>query len=245
MRVFTNMITHTFFTKIFSVFALLSAFVLAGCQEDDGSGDDPINPDRSVVYNYFKQITLGSEFGNSSQHIRKWNSDMRVYLKGDEIPYMEEELEDIIGELNELIEPINIVQVDNELDANYIVFLGSGNQYAAEIESNAAPYVDENLGFFWVYWDAGYRINRGSMYVDVFEVVDQDAQRHLLREEFTQSLGMMNDSAEDPESIFYQNWTTITEYAAIDRDVIQLLYNTPIEAGMDASSVDQILANLD
>jgi hypothetical protein len=233
------------FLRRFVAMLCVSVPLFTACQDDNGSADDPINPDQSVVYNYFKQITLGSEFGNSSQHIRKWNSEMRVFLKGDEIPYMEDELEKIINELNELIEPINIVEVDNELDANYIVFLGSGEQYVSEIESNAAPYVDENLGFFWVYWDGAYRINRGSMYVDVFEVVDQDAQKHLLREELTQSLGMMNDSAENPESIFYQNWTTTTEYAAIDREVIELLYNTSIEAGMDASSVDQGLANLD
>ena len=244
LRGFINMMKYIFLRKFAPVLSIIILF-FTGCQDENGSGDDTINPDRSVVYNYFKQITLGSEFGNSSQNIRKWDSEMRVFLKGDDIPQMETELEQIITELNELIEPINIVKVDNELDANYIVFLGSGDQYATEIEPNAGPYVDENLGFFWVYWDASYQINRGSMYVDVFEVVDQDAQQHLLREEFTQSLGMMNDSAENPESIFYQNWTTTTEYAAIDREVIELLYNTPVETGMDATTVDQVLANLD
>lgn len=221
------------------------AFFISGCQDNSGQGDNAINPDRSVVYNYFKQIALGSEFGNSSQVIRKWNSDMRVFLKGDDIPHMNMALQQVISELNELIDPISIVQVNNEVDANYIIFLGSGDQYASQIESNAAPYVDENLGFFWVYWNADFQITRGSMYVDVFEVVDQDAQQHLLREELTQSLVLMNDSAENPESIFYQNWTTTTAYASIDREVIELLYNTPVEAGMDATTVDQVLQNLD
>ena len=170
---------------------------------------------------------------------------MRVFLKGDDIPHMKTALQQVIAKLNELIDPISIVQVNNEVDANYIIFLGSGDQYASRIESNAALYVDENLGFFWVYWNASFEIMRGSMYVDVFEVVDQDAQQHLLREELTQSLGLMNDSAENPESIFYQNWTTTTAYASIDREVIELLYNTPVEAELDATTVDQVLQNLD
>lgn len=233
---------HHLFYK-YSILLLSFLLILPACQEEE-NGDDSINPDRSVVYNYFKEVALGSEFGNTPQNIRKWNSDMRVYMKGDEIPYMETEMEEIISELNQMLDPITITMVDDELDANYIVYLGSGDNYVAEIESNASPYVDENLGFFWVYWDSGNIIYRGSMYVDVFEVVDQDAQRHLLREEFTQSLGLMNDSEENPSSIFFANWTTTTNYAPIDEEIIQLLYNTPIEAGMDGTQVDQVLAGL-
>lgn len=233
---------HRLFYK-YSILLLLFSTILPACQDEE-SGDDSINPDRSTVYNYFKEVALGSEFGDTPQNIRKWNSDMRVFMKGDEIPYMETELEEIISELNQLLDPINITMVENELDANYIVYLGSSDNYAAEIESNASPYVDQNLGFFWVYWDSADNINRGSMYVDVFEVVDQDAQRHLLREEFTQSLGLMNDSEENPSSIFFANWTTTTEYAPVDEEIIQLLYNTPIEAGMDGTQVDQVLSDL-
>jgi hypothetical protein len=221
----------------------LMAICLAGCDEEETN--DTVNPDRSAVYNYFNEVALGSEFGNSSQHIRKWQLDMRIFLKGDEIPYMETELERIVQELNEIIEPITLTVVDQEADANYIVYLGSGENYASDIEPNATPYVEANLGFFWAYWDSNFVINRGSMYVDVFRIVDQDAQRHLLREELTQSLGLMNDSEEDPGSIFFANWTTTTEYAPIDRDLIELLYNTPIEAGMDATQVEQVLADLD
>lgn len=221
----------------------LMAICLAGCDDEDTN--DTVNPDRSPVYNYFNEVALGSEFGNSSQNIRKWQSDMRIFLMGDEIPYMETELERIVQDLNEIIEPITLTLVEQEADANYIVYLGSGENYASDIEPNATPYVDANLGFFWVYWGSDYVINRGSMYVDVFRIVDQDAQRHLLREELTQSLGLMNDSEEDPASIFFANWTTTTEYAPIDRELIELLYNIPIEAGMDATQVEQVLADLD
>ena len=63
------------------------------------------------------------------------------------------------------------------------------------------------------------------MYVDLFRNSDVESYKHLLREELTQSLGLFNDSWDYPESIFYQCWTTTTEYAPIDRELIDMLYN--------------------
>jgi hypothetical protein len=63
------------------------------------------------------------------------------------------------------------------------------------------------------------------MYVDVVRTTDEEAQKHLLREELTQSLGLTNDSWKYPESIFYQGWTTTTTYTEMDKRLIDLLYN--------------------
>jgi len=38
-------------------------------------------------------------------------------------------------------------------------------------------------------------------------------------------IGFFNDSEKYPESIFYQNSNSNTEYAPIDREVIDILYN--------------------
>jgi hypothetical protein len=63
------------------------------------------------------------------------------------------------------------------------------------------------------------------MYVDIYRCTELDAQKHLLREELTQSLGLFNDSYKYENSIFQQRWTTTTEYADIDKKIIQILYN--------------------
>jgi hypothetical protein len=64
------------------------------------------------------------------------------------------------------------------------------------------------------------------MYVDVERTsFNYDAQKHLLREELTQSLGLLNDSWKYPESIFYQGWTTTTEFTEMDKRLIDLIYN--------------------
>jgi hypothetical protein len=63
------------------------------------------------------------------------------------------------------------------------------------------------------------------MYVDIKRTKRDDAQKHLLREELTQALGLSNDSYDYPESIFYQGWTETTEYTELDKDVIRMMYN--------------------
>jgi hypothetical protein len=69
-------------------------------------------------------------------------------------------------------------------------------------------------------------VAEGLMYVDVTRASnDENAQKHLLREELTQSLGLFNDSYKYDNSIFYQGWTTTTEYDPIDRELIDMLYN--------------------
>jgi hypothetical protein len=46
----------------------------------------------------------------------------------------------------------------------------------------------------------------------------------LLREELTQSLGLGNDSNKYPDSIFYQDWSTVTSYSKLDIEIIKQHY---------------------
>jgi hypothetical protein len=124
--------------------------------------------------------------------------------------------------LNGLISTINITIVSNKSDANLIVLFGSAQEYN-EFESNSVGYTDQNQGLFIVY--GREELTYATMYVDIERTSTNDGQKHLLREELTQSLGLCNDSYDYPESIFYQGWTETTEYAEIDKELIQMLYN--------------------
>lgn len=64
-----------------------------------------------------------------------------------------------------------------------------------------------------------------------------------LRKELTQSLGMINDSYEYKDSIFYQDWTDTGSYAEMDREVIRILFDSRIEPGMTMDKVGGVIAN--
>ena len=173
--------------------------------------------------NYFKEIVLGREYENSDEGIAcKWTSDMNIFVVGQKPEYLMDELDKIVSELNDIIDPININIVNNRSDANYVILFGSQNEFN-EMTPISVGYTENNWGMFVI--NSGEVIFRGSMYVDIYRCESIDGQKHLLREELTQSLGLTNDSYEYDNSIFQQRWTETTEFAPIDVRLIEMLYN--------------------
>ena len=188
-----------------------------------GSGGDvPTKEFSPEAKEYFKKVAYGNEFNSGNTSLKKWNQDVKIYVVGDKRDYLMSELKDIVSELNGLISTINITIVSNESDANLIVLFGSAQEYN-EFESNSVGYTDQNQGLFIVY--GREELTHATMYVDIERTSTNDGQKHLLREELTQSLGLCNDSYDYPESIFYQGWTETTEYTELDKELIQMLYN--------------------
>ncbi len=225
-------------SKIFYLFIIL---LFLACQETD---EPDIIPQSPEAHDYFKEIAFRGEFGdNQSEHIKKWTKDLRFVVMGDPDEPLLDELDRVVKEINSLIQTPQLIETDNEQEANFRIFFGSGAEYAEEIEDNASPYIDENYGFTWIYWNSAFEMTRGSMYVDIYRTETLDEKKHLLREELTQSLGLLNDSEQYPESIFYQGWTSTTEFAPIDREVIKLLYREEIQPGMNRQEVDEVLGS--
>ncbi len=172
---------------------------------------------------YFKEIALSTEFSTQDKgEICRWKNDMNIFVAGEKPEELMNELNRIVEELNDLIDPININIVSNRSKSNYTILFGSQHQYN-KLEPGNKTLVEQNWGLFVV--NGGTEINEGTMYVDIYRCESLDGQKHLLREELTQSLGLFNDSYKYDDSIFQQRWTETTEYAPIDRQLIKMLYN--------------------
>lgn len=200
-------------------------------------------PDAKTVHSYFNEVALGAEFGDADASIRKWESDMRIFLRGDWPDFLRTELDVVIADLNTLIDHIDIRVVSSKSESNFIIFVGDPHEYVERVEPSAAPYVEQNYGMFWVYWEKDV-IYQGSMYVDPIRADTEAWQKHLLREELTQSLGLMQDSKKYDDSIFYQNRSYTTSYSELDKRLIQTLYHPQIKAGMKTTEVDSTLDDL-
>jgi hypothetical protein len=188
-----------------------------------GGGNTQVMEFSDEAKEYFNKVAYGSEFSNEESSNRKWEQDISIYVKGQKPDYLMSELKSIVKELNGLISTINIEIITNESEADIVVFFGSAQGYN-EYDSRSIGYTDHNQGLF-ILSGNDTELTYGTMYVDTQRTTDIDAQKHLLREELTQSLGLPNDSYDYPESIFYQGWTQTTEYSDIDKEVIQMLYN--------------------
>lgn len=222
---------------------LLILVIVSSCSKDERDLLLDLSEYDIEVIEYFKDIALGFEFGNASSITRKWNSDLKIFVGGAPNAQLLDELERIKIEINELAtDGFQVNIVNDSLQSNYYIFLGTGTEYA-QLYPSQTGLVDSNWGLFSVFWNANNKFTSGHMYVDISRA-NLTEQKHLLREELTQSLGLAIDSQEYLESIFQSSWTTTNEYAEIDRDLIRLLYHPDMEVGLNENQVDQVLKEI-
>jgi len=165
---------------------------------------------------YFYEIAFYREFRAGSVPLFFWKRDVRVRLNGEWTHSDSIELVKIVRELNELIDAINIqiVEKNANLEIHYLKLLDF---------YQFPRYRSGNRGFFSVRRGLFGLFPSGFILIDKSQSVN--VRNHILREELTQSLGLMNDSWKYSESMFYKGWTSTTEFADIDKKLIQLLYN--------------------
>jgi len=188
-----------------------------------GNSEPTVNNYTDEEISYFNEIARSSEYSDQDKGlVCKWESDVNIFVTGEKPSELISELNKIVGELNDIIDPININFVNNKSDANFVICFGSQYDYH-KVAPSSVEYTEHNWGLFMV--NTGKVIRRGSMYVDIYRCTKLNGQKHLLREELTQALGLFNDSYKYDNSIFQQRWTTTTEYAPIDVKLIEMLYN--------------------
>ncbi len=195
------------------------------------------NLPKSDFMSYFSEIAFGSEYGFGDVTLKKWKDEIHLEIVG--LPTQEDlqTLSQVIADLNELIEPaLKISIVENGGNAK-IYFIPHSEFYRYEL-----PGILFFGGFFRNWWDATGAIKRGIVVIGT-DKIDQRLRNHLIREEVTQMLGLMNDSSRYPESIFYQGSTMPVEYSAIDRQIIRFLYQPEIKPGMLFSQLREIFNN--
>ncbi|MEO0969069.1 MAG: DUF2927 domain-containing protein [Cyanobacteria bacterium J06639_18] len=180
--------------------------------------------------NYFLEVALGAEFSSGSNLIRKWDRDLRIKIIGSPTPEDLNTLKSVIYELNNLVSGIKLSIVDDKPNVKiHFVPVSQFQRY----EPNYQP---GNYGYAWTNWNQNNTINSANILI-ASAGVNQKERSHLIREELTQSLGLLRDSYKYKNSIFYQPWTDTNRYSQIDKKVIQILYQPQIRSGMTKSQV--------
>lgn len=189
------------------------------------------------------KVALRTEYGDSNEVIKKWEGNVLVFLKNPEKKELVKEFEKVCNEINNLSSSISIVRVYDETASNFVIFF-SDHKTFGDYAPVTRKYLDDNYGFVWLNWDSNsFVISDGSMYVDIKRTENLDCQRHILREELTQALGLLNDHDGETKSIFYQAWTCFTEYTEMDKRIIKTFLNPRIKANMSLRQLHKAIKN--
>lgn len=232
----------------FSLLSTLSLLVLSTKQQPQYGQSTP-NPTGELTrslsrkytqaqIDYFVEVALGSEFGDSRTTVKKWDKDVRIKVVGSPTQQDVKTLRTVINEINSITNGVHL-QLNSQNPNVTLYFVAESN--FRKYESNYSP---TNLGFFWDLWKGNNIIYNSKILIST-DGVTQTERSHLIREELTQSLGLMKDSYKYKDSVFYQGWTSVTQYADIDKVLIEMLYRPEIRPGMTKPQVIQVLRTLD
>jgi hypothetical protein len=168
--------------------------------------------------------------------VRRWSIGPRLRVNGSPTARDRLTLNQVLEEINALTTTVDMALVDT-LPSVEVHFAPQ-----ATFPGLLPNYVPGNVGFFSVWWDATQHIYRAVVLIS--SDIDQPARDHILREEVTQILGLMRDSFRYPDSIFYQNWTLVSEYAPVDEALIEMLYRPELPTGTPPAEAVRLLRTL-
>lgn len=184
---------------------------------------------------YFYQIALGTEFYSQTNRIRKWQEPLTLEVKGTPTAEDTATLNAIIAEISQL--------TGGQAQIKIVPSGGNSKLWFAPL-SDLPKYephiIKDNWGFFYCTWDDNYYIYTTNIVI-ASDKPTQKERDHLIREELTQSLGLMQDSDLYPDSIFYIEWTDGQQYSDLDEAVIKQLYEPEVKAGMTQAELETIM----
>ncbi|MFT4414223.1 DUF2927 domain-containing protein [Fredinandcohnia humi] len=187
---------------------------------------------------YFKEIAFGSEWDKPTNKIIKWEDDPRIGVEGAPSGEDIESLKNVIDDINNLQSSIHLEIVKDK--PNIVIYFVPLDDFDKYI-NNPMP---NNWGLFYYWYSSNYTIYESKILIST-DKPSQVEKTHLIREELTQTLGLFNDSMKYEDSMFFQDWTTTTEFSDIDKKLIKLLYDERIQPGMSIIDFEKLYKIID
>lgn len=186
---------------------------------------------------YFQEIAFGSEWSEGDFPIRKWKSNPKITVIGSPTTEDSKALENTMNDINQAQDSITLTQQDENANITiYFVPLEEFDKYVSNPKEG-------NWGLFKYWWKDGYVINRAKILIAT-DKTTQKGRTHLIREELTQSLGLVNDSYSYPDSMFFQKYTYVDAFMDLDETLIKMLYEYEIQPGMKPSKAIEVFNNM-
>lgn len=186
-------------------------------------------PATQAQRDYFFEIALNSEDG-SSHPLLRWEKPVRIHVRTDANHEDYTEIDQVVGELRNLT-GLDIARTTTGGNVGlYVVSLREFPNYGGPASGGG--------GYFQIFPGYGTvdsaRVLIGTEGTPTF-------RRHIIREELTQMLGLPNDSYRYPDSIFYQDYSTVTAFSSLDRFVIRTAHDDRLRFGMSRSEIEEAL----
>jgi hypothetical protein len=210
-------------------FSILIVFILLSCNSENRITKKQIENIKKEytkeVINYFYETVFHVD-GNTQKenNIKRWNEDIYIIILGK--PSAEELrlTNEVISKINNLKLPIKIQKTKNIVGANIKIYFGSDKFIQDTVfkkKDNALGKVEIESWF-------------GKITSATIGIINKSKDgypkqiRSMILEELVQSLGIIGDSYSYPNSLFYEGTNFNKKITALDKELLLLLYDLPI-----------------
>lgn len=195
--------------------------------------------------NYFEEVALNSEFGDSPKRVLKWNKKMLVYIQKDK-EYLEqvEKIKQVLDNIKQLTSGNLLIEVTNDISiSNSIIYLGNKEDLLSKHPDSFQGVDKDFTGLVDIEFDLNKCfITSNKIFISTDEPLD--IQFSSILEEITQGIGLPADSKSYSNSVFYENQIADDKinfnYSKLDIEMIKLLYHPKIKAGLNVFQVRNI-----
>jgi hypothetical protein len=213
----------------------IALIVTLGCATATSAASD------TAIRRWVEQVLLGTEFGGDGKISARWVKTPTLSVFGgtaEQVALVNRTVRHINETLASTpISKIDVIGRDNE-KANIRVYLAPTDKFTSIAARHGFKYVPGNLGYVYVFWNGRRQIQRAFVMLTT-DARHQSYLPHLALEEITQSLGLMNDSPEFADSIFYAKGGDdgqVVKLSALDKALIVFFYKH-IRPGARAADV--------
>jgi len=213
--------------------AVLLFSLLTGCRSLEASSSSAYisaeGYDAGDIYEYFREIAFGSEYGGYRGTVCKWTEEIVCCVEGDYDKGEMDVLADLAARLNRISGFPGVRMTDDKEKAIFTIsFVMQG-----ELDELFGPEAVNSSGMSRFYWSKNSgEIVRAETGI-ASNITPMNAKASVICEEFLQAMGLSSDSYAHPESVFYEGYNGALRPAEIDWALIELLYSRDIKPGME------------
>lgn len=179
-----------------------------------------------TVLDYFAEIAFGSEYGDSSDRLCRWEDRILYKVTGNPSDSDTELIEYLTDKLNKIKGFPGIEKAGIGDTANFEIMFITRD----EIIKLFDDATDACTGMSEYTWDTeSYRIIKARAAIDSDEVEERES---TVCEEILQSLGLAMDSYTHKDSVFYQGKCVYRRPSKLDFAMVELLYHPEMKTGM-------------
>ena len=148
---------------------------------------------QDTISEYYEEVTSGSELDGFSKEKFKFYKDVKIYVYGEKNDTLISELNKIVGELNDLIETINVSIISDSTKANVKVYFGSAEYFCSKRSDKLVHDLSKYAQGFVLTFPCNGVLNGSSVFVNTDVIDNMIRKKHVLREELTQAFGFCHD----------------------------------------------------